>query len=98
LGQSANFSGDGFSDMNFRTLAEPDDQFQAWVAKVKADPHQLTPATYEKIAAPSQKDPVQYFSVVDPNMFASIVGKYNGGYSMTAMGKQNVAKMPGMKD
>ncbi|MGS0892436.1 ubiquinol oxidase subunit II [Burkholderia stagnalis] len=79
-GTSANFSGRGFSDMNFRTLAEPREQFDAWVRKVKASPEQLDATVYGSVAQPSEKTPVRYFSSVDPRLFHNIIAKYNDGH------------------
>ncbi|WP_175923357.1 ubiquinol oxidase subunit II [Burkholderia latens] len=79
-GTSANFSGRGFSDMKFRTLAEPREQFDAWVRKVKASPERLDATVYGTVAQPSEKAPVRYFSSVDPRLFHNIIAKYNDGH------------------
>jgi cytochrome o ubiquinol oxidase subunit 2 len=79
-GISANFSGQGFSDMKFRAIATTPEEFEAWVAKVRASPSQLNNANYAAVAAPTEKHPVQYFSKVDANLFNSIVAKYNNGH------------------
>ncbi len=78
-GVSANFSGRGFSDMKFRAIAASSADFDAWVKQVKASSNQLDPDTYRRVAAPSEKDPVQYFSHVDSALFNNIVAKYNNG-------------------
>jgi cytochrome o ubiquinol oxidase subunit II len=81
-GESANFSGRGFSDMKFRTLAQSPDDFNAWVAKVKASADRLDMTAYASVAAPSEKVPVHYFSTIDPRLFRNIVAKYNNGNVM----------------
>ncbi|TDV34181.1 cytochrome bo3 quinol oxidase subunit 2 [Paraburkholderia caballeronis] len=81
-GMSANFSGEGFSDMKFRTLAQSPAEFNAWVAKVKATQQQLSMDEYGTVAKPSEKAPVQYFSTVDPQLFHNIIAKYNNGHVM----------------
>ena len=78
-GLAANFSGPGFSDMTFRALATTQDQFDAWVAKVRASNHPLDSSTYGAVAAPSEKAPVAYFSTVEPKLFEQIMAKYNVG-------------------
>ena len=78
-GMSANFSGRGFSDMKFDTLATTQEDFDAWVRKVKAAPAPLSMDAYTTVAAPSEKAPVQYFSSVDPKLFNNIIAKYNNG-------------------
>jgi len=80
-GISANFSGQGFSDMKFRAVATTPEEFAAWVAKVKSSPSQLDGVNYAAVAAPTEKHPVQYFSKVDANLFQSIVAKYNNGHA-----------------
>ncbi|GBQ71724.1 cytochrome o ubiquinol oxidase subunit II [Ameyamaea chiangmaiensis NBRC 103196] len=82
LGESANFSGRGFSDMKFHALAMSDTDFNAWVEKVKASSEQLDNADYSKLAAPSEANPVEYFSHVEPGLFNGIVAKYNNGMIM----------------
>jgi cytochrome o ubiquinol oxidase subunit 2 len=81
-GVSANFSGDGFSDMKFRTLAKSPEEFNAWVEKVKATQHPLGMDQYASVAKPSEKVPVEYFSSVDPKLFHNIIAKYNNGHVM----------------
>ncbi|HEX7932898.1 MAG TPA: ubiquinol oxidase subunit II [Paraburkholderia sp.] len=78
-GISANFSGKGFSDMKFRALAVSSAQFDAWVEKVKASPRQLDMNEYHSVAQPGEKQPVSYFSTVDPRLFNNIIAKYNNG-------------------
>jgi cytochrome o ubiquinol oxidase subunit 2 len=78
-GISSSYSGKGYSDMKFRALAMSDQDFDAWVAKVKAGQQPLSMDRYATMAEPSEKDPVQYFSSVDPKLFRNIVGKYNNG-------------------
>ncbi|PLZ04306.1 ubiquinol oxidase subunit II [Burkholderia sp. WAC0059] len=81
-GESANFSGRGFSDMKFKAIATSPDQFNAWVAKVKASQQSLSMDAYDSVAKPSEKNPVQYFSSVDPKLFHNIIAKYNNGQVM----------------
>jgi cytochrome o ubiquinol oxidase subunit 2 len=79
-GGSANFSGRGFSDMKFRTLAEPREQFDAWVQQARASSDRLDTTAYRAVAEPSEKAPVRYFSSVDPRLFHNIIAKYNDGH------------------
>ncbi|GEN16035.1 ubiquinol oxidase subunit 2 [Neoasaia chiangmaiensis] len=78
-GEAAHYSGRGFSDMKFRTLAMPGNEFNAWVDKIKATSDTLDSADYPKIAAPQEAAPVQYFAHVQPGLFDGIVAKYNNG-------------------
>ncbi|MFM0500690.1 ubiquinol oxidase subunit II [Paraburkholderia caffeinilytica] len=79
-GVSANYSGRGFSDMKFRALATNPEQFNAWVEKVKASSGRLGMDEYSTVAQPSEKEPVRYFSSVDPKLFHNIIAKYNNGH------------------
>jgi cytochrome o ubiquinol oxidase subunit II len=79
-GMSANFSGEGFSDMKFRAIATTPEAFAAWVNTVKASQAKLDGVNYAALAAPSEKHPVQYFSKVDANLFQKIVASYNNGH------------------
>ncbi|MBN3755003.1 ubiquinol oxidase subunit II [Paraburkholderia sp. Tr-20389] len=90
-GTSANFSGKGFSDMKFRTLAETPEEFNAWVAKARASTDHLDMDRYYKVAQPEEKAPVSYFSSVDPKLFNNIVARYNNGHVIDNMKDVNCA-------
>ncbi|WP_322011447.1 ubiquinol oxidase subunit II [Paraburkholderia sp. J12] len=79
-GLSSNYSGKGFSDMRFRTIATSQGDFDAWVRKVKASPAALGMDEYAAVAQPTEKAPVAYFSTVDPKLFNNIIAKYNNGH------------------
>lgn len=69
-GFSANYSGDGFSGMRFAFHAHED--FDSWVAKVKAEGGALDRATYLALAKPSENEPVRHYSSVEPQLFRLI--------------------------
>ena len=75
-GLSTNFSGAGFPDMKFTATAGTQAQFDAWVAKVKASGNKLGLDNYADLAKPSTKDPVKYFSNVEPVLFTAVLDKY----------------------
>lgn len=76
-GFSAGFSGAGFSDMKFDTIATATEQdFDNWVTKVKAGSNTLDNAAYQVLLKPSEKHPVEYFSTVEPNMYDQIVDSF----------------------
>ncbi len=76
-GQSSNFSGDGFSGMKFVVRAGSDQDFTRWLNTVKKSSSQnLTKAAYNQLAAPSENNPVTYYSGVDPDLFNQILMKY----------------------
>lgn len=76
-GYSANYSGEGFSGMQFKAIATPDEAgFDAWVNKLKQSPEILSPATYAQLAKPSENNPVQYFGQVSSGMFHHILHQF----------------------
>ena len=78
-GLATMINGRGFADMHFTAIAtDGQAAFQKWVAKVRAAPDHLDQSTYGKVAAPSEADPVHYFSVAEPHLFDSIIAKYMG--------------------
>jgi cytochrome o ubiquinol oxidase subunit 2 len=95
-GMSTNFSGPGFSDMTFTTLAMPQDQFAQWVRKVRGAAPHLDGAAYKQLAVQSEANPVAYYSEVAPGMFMTVVNEHGGmQMSMPTQAAANApAKMP----
>lgn len=74
-GQSAQFSGDGFSDMNFKVRAVPTQQFDAWVMSTRQEGPVLDRAAYTQLAQQSQNvEPFSYRDA-DPALFHAIVSQ-----------------------
>lgn len=71
-GLSAQFSGDGFSDMHFRYDAVPRARFDAWVAAAKAVGGTLDAGGYAALAKPSSKVAPITYATVDPELFDRI--------------------------
>jgi cytochrome o ubiquinol oxidase subunit 2 len=72
-GLSANFSGDGFSDMRFNFEALPAGQFDEWVAASKRTGGVLDDAAYRGLLRQSARiEPYTYRSV-QPGLFDRIV-------------------------
>ncbi len=72
VGRSAQFSGDGFSDMHFLVNALPPDQFASWADGIRGKGPALDRQAYEELARPSQAvTPFTYGSVA-PDLFAKI--------------------------
>jgi len=74
-GRSSAFSGPGFSDMHFDTVATSRADFDAWVQAAKAAPATLDDATYKLLEQPSVKAPVTTYAGVAPGLFDSIVSR-----------------------
>lgn len=73
-GFSANYSGNGFSDMHFIAHVSSKPEFAKWVASVKQQTTPaLTMAQYHQLAKPSIGNPPTNFSFADPDIFAMVV-------------------------
>jgi cytochrome o ubiquinol oxidase subunit II len=72
-GFSAQFSGDGFSDMHFDADAVPDEKFAQWLDAARSAGPELDTKTYADLAKPSAAvAPFTYRSVA-PGLFDSIL-------------------------
>ena len=83
-GLSANFSGDGFSDMQFIAKAVPTGAFDSWVATVRGTGSALDDAGYGELATPSRAVPPTTYRSVDPKLFERIVDQTVSGPEGTA--------------
>lgn len=71
-GLSAQFSGDGFSDMHFRYDAVPRATFDAWIAAAKAAGPALDAAGYAALARPSSRVAPITYAKIDATLFDRI--------------------------
>jgi cytochrome o ubiquinol oxidase subunit II len=78
-GRSSAFSGPGFSDMHFDTVAMPQEQFGAWIRQARNAPVSLDEATYRSLEVPSIKAPATTYASVTPGLFDSIVDRFMAG-------------------
>jgi cytochrome o ubiquinol oxidase subunit 2 len=73
-GFSANYSGDGFSEMRFTFRGLDDAGFQKWISDVKASSGgNLGRTKYLELEKPSEAVPVMKFASVDPQLFHLIL-------------------------
>jgi cytochrome o ubiquinol oxidase subunit II len=72
-GFSANFSGDGFSEMRFIVKAVPAGDFKAWIARVRGTGSALDATGYVELAKPSQAVPAMTYRAVAPKLFERII-------------------------
>jgi cytochrome o ubiquinol oxidase subunit II len=72
-GFSANFSGDGFSDMRFIVKAVPAGDFDSWVAGTRGSGSALDDAGYAALAKPSEAVPPSTYRSVAPKLFERII-------------------------
>jgi cytochrome o ubiquinol oxidase subunit 2 len=75
-GRSSAFSGPGFSDMHFDTVATSREAFDAWIREARNSPAVLDKSTYRRLEQPSTKTPVTIYASVAPGLFDSIVDRY----------------------
>ena len=72
-GLSANFSGDGFSDMRFLVHAVPAAEYQGWLERTRAAGAMLNATTYARLAKPDIDTSLETYGGVDPQLFERIV-------------------------
>jgi cytochrome o ubiquinol oxidase subunit 2 len=75
LGISSNYSGRGFSGMNFQVNATSNNEFDNWINKAKKSNKRLDFSDYEKLAIPSTDSSVTYFFPVQDNLFKTIASQ-----------------------
>lgn len=73
LGLSAQFSGDGFSGMNFAARAVPEDEFGKWVANTKGSGPALDGAAYTALKQQSVNVAPFTYRTIEPNLFQAVV-------------------------
>jgi len=97
-GFSSNYSGAGFSEMKFDTIATATEaDFDNWVEKVKSSPQILSEDVYNQLTEPSEATPVTYYSAVKPGLFDDIVMKFMQHHGHTPLTDQSDMKnMPAM--
>ena len=96
-GISAQFSGDGFSDMRFVVHAMAADDYARWLASAKDRGAVLDTAAYTALAQQSSNVKATTYHGVDPKLFSSIVNEtapdaggaqeQPGGHSASASGE-----------
>jgi cytochrome o ubiquinol oxidase subunit II len=72
-GMSAQFSGDGFSDMHFNVDAVSAERFAQWVDLARSAGPQLDAKTYADLAKPSGAVTPFTYRAVAPDLFGSIL-------------------------
>ena len=75
LGESANLSGAGFSDMHFDVQALPADRFAAWIEAARKAGPTLDKASYQALSVQSTNVQPFTYRAADPGLFAQIVSQ-----------------------
>ncbi|CDX25217.1 cytochrome o ubiquinol oxidase subunit II [Mesorhizobium plurifarium] len=73
FGLSAHFSGDGFSDMNFRVRAVSPEEFARWASSLHGGGGVLNARAYGELARQSINAPPASFGVVQDGLFDAVV-------------------------
>jgi cytochrome o ubiquinol oxidase subunit 2 len=81
-GFSSNFSGDGFSHMRFKFHGLSNADFEAWVARNKAEGSELTREGYLELEKPSAKEPIRRYASVSNGLYDAIVNRCVDGSKM----------------
>src|SRR5277367_7130577 len=85
-GFSANFSGDGFSEMRFIAKAVPARDFDAWVTQARGTGSALDDAAYTALAKPSLAVPPTTYRSVEPELFEHIIQQTVSGPEKAGVG------------
>jgi cytochrome o ubiquinol oxidase subunit 2 len=102
-GSTAEISGAGFADMQFKAKSVTSSDFTAWVTSVKQEPSSLTMHTVSELSKPSEDRSIVSFSSTEDNLYNTIVMQYmapprTSAEQMNADQKsqmQEMEKMPG---
>ena len=73
-GLSAQFSGEGFSDMQFAVAAMPPDAFADWIESARARDERLDAQTYALLARPTSARGELIFGRVETGLFDAVSG------------------------
>jgi len=90
-GSSANISGSGFAGMAFKAKASSPADFGRWVQSVKSSGSDLSMQAYDKLAEPSQYNPVTYYATAQSDLYDRVIMKY-----MPVAGSMPGMSIPGM--
>ena len=89
-GLSGNYSGAGFSHMTFKFHGMSNGDFDRWVAQAKSAGTPLSKDAYLKLAQPSEREPVQRYASVAPDLYHQILNRcVDGGTCMADTMAQN---------
>jgi cytochrome o ubiquinol oxidase subunit 2 len=75
-GMSSNYSGAGYSYMNFKYHAVSQQEFNNFVQKTKSSAaDKLDRTGYLALEKPSEREPVHYYGSVEPKLFSAVVNR-----------------------
>jgi cytochrome o ubiquinol oxidase subunit 2 len=79
--------------MKFTAISSSQYDFLQWIQSIQHSPNQLTQATYDQLAQPTENNAVAYYAQTDDNLYNDVIMKYMGPVSSDA----EMADMPGMQ-
>ncbi len=74
-GCSSNLSGKGFAGMTFAAVSSTQEDYESWVEQVRGN-EPLDSTSYERLAEPSEYNPVALYELGQDDLFDAIVMKY----------------------
>ena len=86
-GFSANYSGDGFSEMRFVVKSVPAGDFNTWVEQARGTGSGLDDASFAELAKPSKAVPPTTYHSVDPKLFERILDQTTAGPGSASSGR-----------
>jgi cytochrome o ubiquinol oxidase subunit 2 len=86
-GMSSAYSGPGFSDMHFDTIATSREEFDRWVEVARRAPQKLDAAALAALERPSIKQTPAIYALAESGLFDGIVNRY-----MEDMGDHDMAR------
>lgn len=75
-GSSANISGTGFADMQFKVYSQSRQDFDSWVKSIHESSEGLDQKRYDELAEPSSLKQPKFFRLEAENLYDTIVMKY----------------------
>lgn len=75
-GSSANISGEGFADMNFKVKATSRAEYNSWIHSIHGKNKLLMQQTYDSLAKPSVLAEPQTYLLYDDGLYDRVVMKY----------------------
>lgn len=75
-GLSAQFSGDGFSDMRFELEAMSDNDFQGWITATRGKGGTLDGPTFVALARPTHAKAIVTYAAVSPGLFEAVASNH----------------------
>lgn len=76
-GSSANISGEGFAGMHFIAKATSEENYLRWLESAKQSSNILNFEEYNKLAKPSQNNPIEIYQLKEDQLFEQIIKKYS---------------------